>query len=124
MATTNGRSVNFPGPLPTPGSEVRLWIDDERAIPEGWICARTAAQAKFLFEAAKSEGFTIVEVSFDHDLGLGESGYDVATWLEEHVAFGHLPAPAKLGVHSANSVGVFRLWQTIESIYRLADGSR
>lgn len=111
-------------PRPEPGSEVRLWIDDERPIPEGWICARTAVQAKFLFEAAVEEGFVIVEVSFDHDLGLGESGYDVATWLEERVAYGHLPAPAALGVHSANPIGVHRLRQVISSIERLAAGTR
>lgn len=111
-------------PRPAPGSEVRLWIDDLRPVPEGWICARDAAQARFLFEAAQAEGFTIVEVSFDHDLGLGASGYDVATWLEERVAYGQMPAPAKLGVHSANSVGVKRLWQVIDSIERLVAGTR
>jgi hypothetical protein len=59
----------------------KLWLDDERPAPDGWVVAKTAGQAvMFLATNAFSE------VSLDHDLGndaLYGTGYDVACWLEE-----------------------------------------
>lgn len=46
-------------------------------------------------------------ISFDHDLGLEESGYDIAKWIVEQILDGNLDLPKEFSytVHSANPVG-------------------
>lgn len=46
-------------------SQVRLWHDDVRPPPDGWVWARTNAQARAIL--AEHE---VIECSLDHDLGL------------------------------------------------------
>lgn len=84
---------------------MRLYLDDERPTPDGWMRAFTAAEAISLLEAGAVE-----EISLDHDLGPPEAGtgYDVASWIEEQAAFGKL-APLAWRVHSANPVGRARM---------------
>lgn len=43
---------------------LKLWHDDVRPAPEGWLWARTNEQAKFALRGGK-----IKEISLDHDLG-------------------------------------------------------
>ncbi len=105
------------------GSRIRLWLDDERPAPPDWYGVTESWQAKFLFEASTQEGFFIEEVSFDHDLGhngRGDSGYDVATWLEEKVEGWLIQPPEVLECHSDNPVGRARINQALASIRRLA----
>jgi hypothetical protein len=95
---------------------IRVWLDDVRPAPEGWVRAYTACEAIALLE-----GGDVVEVSLDHDLGdeaTCGTGYDVATWIEEQVAL-HGFEPPKLAIHSANVVGRERMQRAIESIERL-----
>jgi hypothetical protein len=47
----------------TEGS-VRVWLDDRRAAPEGWVHVRTPEEAIDLLRAGGIE-----ELSLDHDLG-------------------------------------------------------
>jgi NAD+-processing family protein with receiver domain len=44
---------------------VRVWLDDERAAPEGWAHVRTPEEAIELLR-----GGDVEEISLDHDLGL------------------------------------------------------
>jgi hypothetical protein len=103
---------------------VRVWLDDVRETPEGWIHVKTPEEAIELLDSGEVE-----EISLDHDLGLATSesertGYDVLAWLEEAVATGawkhSLPV---IRVHSANPVGWRRMEQAIESIQRLSAGT-
>ena len=94
---------------------VRLWLDDVREAPEGWIrCYWPADVIKYL----KSQ--TVDEISLDHDLGECEStGYDVVLWLAEQVFLKqfkfHLP---KMYCHSDNPVGRKKILDGIESIQK------
>lgn len=95
---------------------MRVWLDDVRPAPEGWVRAYTAHEAITLLEVGG-----IVEVSLDHDLGDGATcgtGYDVVVWIEEAVATRGFRAPV-MRIHSANVVGRQRMTAAIASIDRL-----
>lgn len=44
---------------------MRVWHDDVRPAPDGWVWARTNGQAKYLLMTHE-----VTEISLDHDLGL------------------------------------------------------
>ena len=97
---------------------MKVWLDDERAAPEGWVHVRTPEEAIELLH-----GGDVEEISLDHDLGLDggdreRMGYDVLLWLEREVAAGR--PPAAISVHSGNIGAVKRMEQAIESIRRLS----
>ncbi len=100
---------------------VKLWLDDVRPAPEGWILVRTAHEA---IAALQAGGVT--HISLDHDLGDDDAfgtGYDVACWIEEAVALRGF-VPPEIAVHSANVVGRARMARAIESIERLISRRR
>jgi len=97
---------------------VRLWHDDIRPAPEGWVWVRTNAAAR---EILSDEEIVVAEISMDHDLGLDhfseeqiaadpellfgrgeavETGLDLVRWMCET---GHVPATIK--IHSWNLDG-------------------
>ena len=99
---------------------MRVWLDDLREAPPGWVRVRTPEETIALLKTSD-----VTEISLDHDLGLvdGErerTGYDVLLWLEREVAEGRwaLPLP-EIRVHSANPVGRKRMEQAIASIRRM-----
>lgn len=101
---------------------MRVWLDDERPEPEGWVRCRTPSEVIRLIESGN-----VSELSLDHDLALisdggEETGYDVLLWLEARVVQGVAP-PAVLHVHSANPVARRRMEQAISAIRRLADAA-
>jgi hypothetical protein len=102
---------------------VRVWLDDRRPPPVGWIHVRTPEEAIELLRVGDVE-----EISLDHDLGLDvgaceRTGYDVLLWLEGEVAAGRARPPAVMTVHSGNVGAVKRMEQAIDSIRRLATSS-
>jgi Cyclic-phosphate processing Receiver domain len=102
---------------------MRVWLDDLREAPDGWVHVKTPEEAIELLRSGDVD-----EISLDHDLGLAtpeveRTGYDVLVWLEEAVARGtweHI-VPV-IHVHSANPVGWRRMEQAIASIHRLSGG--
>jgi Cyclic-phosphate processing Receiver domain len=95
---------------------MKIWLDDERPAPDGWVCVETSADAIRLLETNPGH---VEALSLDHDLGGDDTGYLVIAWLEERVALDGFAAPVELRVHSANPVGRARMQQTIDSIRRL-----
>lgn len=94
---------------------MKLWLDDLRPAPAGWVHAKTAKEAIKLLSAD-----CVKEISLDHDLGEEEdvgSGYDVACFIEENAALGRLK---KLfwNIHSANPVGRIRMMQALNNAER------
>ena len=98
---------------------MKVFLDDERQTPEGWVRVMWPAEAIELLKTGK-----VVEISLDHDLGDDEvgTGYDVILWMEEAVATGDFTAPL-IRVHSANSSARIKMEAGIQAIYRL-DGAR
>lgn len=94
---------------------MKLYLDDTRPVPDGWVLAKTSQEAIEILGSGRVE-----VLSLDHDLGDGNgTGYEVVNWLEEQVYFGRLRAPKEIYIHSANPVGCGRMRQAIESIERM-----
>ena len=94
---------------------MRVFLDDVRPAPEGWVLVRWPSEVIALLEAGE-----VAELSLDHDLGDDKiTGYDVLVWLEEAVAMRGF-VPPTIRIHSANVVGRARMEQAIASIERLA----
>lgn len=78
---------------------MRVYLDDERNTPTGWVRVYWPDEAIALLEAG-----LVSEISLDHDLGddARGTGYDVVLWIEEAVALRGF-VPPRMHVHSANS---------------------
>lgn len=89
---------------------MKLWLDDIRPAPPGWVWAKSVAEAKHYLASGEVE-----EASFDHDLGdavvaaegkkepkpYPEDGSTLVRWLAETGCW----PKKKPTVHSANPVG-------------------
>lgn len=91
---------------------MRVYLDDERVTPAGWIRVYWPDEAIELLKTGK-----VVELSLDHDLGNDDrgTGYDVILWIEEAVALRSFKPP-KMYVHSANSSAREKMLAGIRSI--------
>ncbi|MHA1409701.1 MAG: cyclic-phosphate processing receiver domain-containing protein [Candidatus Odinarchaeia archaeon] len=93
---------------------MKLYLDDLRKAPKGWIPVRNYRDAIQLLKE-----FEIEIISLDHDLGeLEPSGAAVVNWIEEQV-FKYDFEPPKMVVHSMNPVGRDSMLATIASIERM-----
>jgi hypothetical protein len=97
---------------------VKVFLDDERTAPAGWVQVRWPEEVIALLEAGGVE-----ELSLDHDLGDDEhgTGYDVLLWLEEAVATRGF-VPPRLRVHSANVSARQKMEAAIAAIQRMGAG--
>jgi len=77
---------------------MKIFLDDERKTPKGWIRVYWPNEAIEFLKTGK-----VTEISLDHDLGDDEkgTGYDVILWIEEEVVYNGFNPP-KIIVHSAN----------------------
>ena len=98
---------------------MRVYLDDERATPDGWIRVYWPEEAIELLESGQVE-----EISLDHDLGddAHGTGYDVVLWIEEAVAVRGFKPP-RIHVHSANSSAKEKMLSGIRSIQALFRGN-
>ena len=96
---------------------MKVYLDDERVAPPGWVQTRWPEDTIALLESGK-----VKELSLDHDLGDDEhgTGYDVLLWLEEAVATRGFKAPS-CRVHSANSSARIKMEAAIKSIERFEE---
>ncbi|WP_444930282.1 cyclic-phosphate processing receiver domain-containing protein [Microbulbifer sp. SSSA002] len=78
---------------------MKVYLDDERQTPDGWVRVYWPEEAVELLKTEK-----VTEISLDHDLGDDDhgTGYDVVLWIEEAV-FTQGFKPPVIKVHSANS---------------------
>ncbi len=100
---------------------IKVWHDDCRPAPEGWIWARTNAQAIAILE----NQWPVVEISLDHDLGFHnveipddpdkliavmqlkgdeEEGTELVEWMIENDR-----VPPHITIHSWNPDGARRM---------------
>lgn len=114
---------------------MKIWLDDMREAPLGWIHVHTDAEARVYLQRG-----TVEEASLDHDLGACEAcmggrtteqwldecdgqsmpncphvgtGYTLVCWMEET---GHWPLK-KPRVHSANPAGRVKMQLAIDRHY-------
>jgi hypothetical protein len=88
---------------------MKLWLDDIRPCPDGYMHARSVNEAINLLEAHDCEC-----ASLDHDLGDyaedGGDGFKLVLWMAEH---GRWPSQG-IRVHSANAPGMRRMLADID----------
>jgi len=77
-----------------------LYLDDLRPIPQGFIGVRSYAEFVTYIETNSLPDF----ISFDHDLGLQENGFDCAKWLVNYCLDNNKKLP-DFTIHSQNPVG-------------------
>lgn len=76
-----------------------IFLDDLRKNPLNFTLCRTAEEAIQLIDTGR-----VFYISFDHDLGPGKDGYDVAKHIEEKVYNQEILCPY-WDIHSGNPVG-------------------
>lgn len=105
---------------------MKVWLDDLRPAPEGWVHAYNARQAMDLLKTRQVE-----EMSMDHDLGHcvaceGCEGYKASCGCECHwsgysvavfMAANSLWPKVKPTVHSANPAGARNMIATIDRYF-------
>jgi hypothetical protein len=94
---------------------VKVYLDDERPTPPGWVGVRWPDEAIRLLETG-----SITELSLDHDLGddTQGTGYTVILWLEEAVALRGFIPPV-ITIHTANASARQKMLLGVQSIQRL-----
>ena len=91
---------------------MRLWIDDVRPAPEGYVWAQSVMMAQAIIEVREEENIQIELIDVDHDAG--DFAYDggdfirLLDWLEE------TGRNYPIRIHSANAVGVQNMRRIIE----------
>jgi hypothetical protein len=95
---------------------MRVYLDDERPTPTGWVRTLWPDETIALLETGQ-----VTELSLDHDLGddARGTGYDVILWIEEAVALRGF-IPPKIAVQSANSSARMKMQAGIAAIEKLA----
>jgi hypothetical protein len=93
---------------------MKVYLDDERDTPDGWVRVYWPNEAIKLLETGQ-----VKEISLDHDLGDDErgTGYDVVLWIEEAVNTRNFDPP-KICVHSANPSARQKMLLGIDAIQR------
>lgn len=90
---------------------IYIYIDDERHCPKEIQDAYVVLTARDYYGAIDIIKFclstgTAMYIDFDHDLGEGKTGYDIAKYIVEN----QIPVEG-YAVHSMNPVGVWNIHQ-------------
>jgi len=96
---------------------VKVYLDDERPTPPGWIGVRWPDEAIQLLQTG-----VVTELSLDHDLGddARGTGYTVLLWVEEAVAVRGFVPPA-ITIHTANAAARQKMLLGARAIRRLVE---
>ena len=83
---------------------MKLWIDDVRPAPEGYVWAQSVMMAQAIIKVEETEGSKIDLIDIDHDAGDfvcdGGDYIKLLDWLEE------TGRDYPIRIHSMNPVGV------------------
>jgi len=89
---------------------LKVWLDDIRPLPEDYdVLMLTGEECIELILTG-----TVTEISFDHDLGEGINGYEVARKIEELAYFDKIPR-IKWHIHTSNPVGLKSIFSAMKS---------
>ena len=94
---------------------MKVFLDDERQTPEGWVRTYTVNETIDLLKSGE-----VTDLSLDNDLGEGiAEGYKVLDWLEEEVVTKGFKPPANISAHSQNAVRRVYMRDLIKRIHNL-----
>lgn len=98
---------------------MKLWLDDIRPAPEGWVWVKTVQEAIDMTTACVSIGWQVGdefdECSLDHDLGQGDE--NDAIQFVDFMAENNIWPIKKPLVHSMNPAGRLRMERTIDRYF-------
>jgi len=96
---------------------MKVYLDDERQAPKGWIQIFWPEQAIELLKTGN-----VKEISLDHDLGDDShgTGYDVILWIEEAVIVNKFNPPI-ITVHSSNTSARYKMELGIKAINKYSN---
>ncbi len=104
---------------------MKVYLDDIRIAPDGWVRAHWPEEVIELLKTGQ-----VTEISLDHDLGdhfdrpagvdKERTGYDVLLWIEQAVVTEGFDPPV-IYIHTANPVAEDRMKAARKQIYFLAD---
>ena len=91
---------------------MKLWIDDCRPAPQGYIWCNTVNESKILIEGAEKRGVPFELIDIDHDAGTyaiyGGDYIRLLDWLEE------TSRNYPIRIHSMNVVGIMNMRAIIQ----------
>ncbi|MGI2165513.1 cyclic-phosphate processing receiver domain-containing protein [Shewanella oncorhynchi] len=95
---------------------MKIFLDDERLAPNGWVQVRWPDEAI----AFLSKGH-VTDISLDHDLGDDDrgTGYDVLVWIE-HAILKENFRPPQINVHTSNPPVRLRMLSAVSQISLLS----
>lgn len=95
---------------------MRIWLDDIREAPEGFVHAHSVNEAKTLVIECENIGEDIELLDLDHDLGdyydQGGDAIRLLDWLAERGAF----YPVR--IHTSNPVGRANMQRLLERYWK------
>ena len=93
---------------------MKLWLDDIRKPPKGWVWVKTPKEATKYLETGE-----VTEASLDHDLGLCIfTGYNLLEWIEAQVFLNGFKPP-KLRIHTSNPSARVKMELAVKKIREL-----
>ena len=110
---------------------MHIYLDDLRTprTVKDWVICRNLSEFKrairvwYEVNEITNEGDELY-ISFDHDLGPDETGYDAIKWFTEYLLkddrYGpawYIPEMIDINVHSANPIGaktIIRYWESFK----------
>lgn len=104
---------------------MKLWVDDIRPAPTGYIWAKSVEQAKTMISFAQNgiligltDDIFLDVISLDHDAGefVSDGGdyIEILNWLERVQNNFAWPLSCKFHLHSQNPVGVQNMRRIIQ----------
>lgn len=103
---------------------MKIYLDDERPTPEGWVGCRWPSEVIYMLQ--RPDLYPITVISLDHDLGDAENafrekrkeitGYDVLLYIEEQVAKEVMWSIPSIEIHTANSSARLKMSACLKSI--------
>ena len=94
---------------------MKLWIDDVRPAPDGWVWAKTTNEALRYITSCCDD---IEQMSIDHDAGVNSFGGDFVNVLNEMERLSRLDkiiVGFPIHIHSMNPVGVENMHRIIRA---------
>ena len=95
---------------------MKIWLDDLRVAPYGYMLAHSVNEAIALIESAERSGEKIEVIDCDHDLGDyftdGGDGIKLLDWLCERETF------YPIALHTANPVGRDNMMRLINRYWK------
>ena len=95
---------------------MKIWVDDLRPVPEGYVGTKSVNETITLIESLESKGSEIELLDLDHDLG--DFAYDGgdAIKLLDYLAERETYYPIK--IHTSNPVGRSNMERMIQRYWK------